>query len=421
MKIDVDSPSINFCLVAGYIFAFFSFGRWIFFDFFDLKFAIQVASLFLTTIALLCIFLSSNPRFSWRELVITVCFLVAMLGDGMRGEVAGAIELLICAYLVFGLCMVDNLHIIRISRGLVITSSMFAFFSVIMTIIASVGLVAASDIYVSYAALNETYLSPSPPSPLIVFGMVIPFSSFDYLGFEIFRLLGFTSEPARLTIYYVIPMVLALILGRAWMACFWILMSACLLTNSLSVLGPILFCAMALILNGYLRWPASTWIRGAYVVCALSYLAFWYLGEGISESLIDLRMEAQDTDYSDVVRGSAPVKFASMMLLMYDTLLYFPMPIPTQVVNGPLLFYVIALGSITCLPLVFVLPIQLSAASSLLSGSLRYRSAWFLILGIWGLAMTFTTSPFFFTAAGVIGITLLVRLLRATREAGCAV
>ena len=87
-----------------------------------------------------------------------------------------------------------------------------------------------------------------------------------------------------------------------------------------------------------------------------------------------------------------------------------------QVVNGPLPFYVIALGSIVSLPLIFLVPAALLKSAHMLNASNFSIFGWFLILSVWGLSMVFTTAPFFFTPSGVIVTYLVVRIMTSSEQ-----
>ena len=396
----------------GLVLVFYSFGRWLFFEILGVKFWAQLISITILSIFFLITLLQNHSlRASKAHLLIAAMLFFCLLGDVYRAEVFGAIEIMIGIFSYICILQMSRKQIVQCALVLIGVSNIFAASAIFITLVVSAGYMSPSEVYLNYNNVTEVAAYQGVNLPIVAFGMVTPYDSYDYYGWEIHRLMSLSSEPSRLSIYLVLPLTLSLVLGRKGIWGAPVLLFAALLTSSLSVLAPIVLAPILVIGHRLVRASAGFYFYVSAAICVTAYVGFLYYGIDIGDSITNARLQAQDTDYDDVVRGSAPVKFASMMLLIDTTLLYLPLPSSEPLVNGPLLFYVLSLGSVICLPLVGVVPYILLKTKLALDGSWSSQLVWFLVLTTWGLAMIFTTSPFYFTPAAIIGLTLLFRLM----------
>ena len=396
--------------VVGFSLVFYSFGRWLFFDMLGIKLLAEVVaiSFLLIWISIRCLVGPIKKPYK-SEVYLFFCFILFALGEYLgRSDILGAMEMLVCLFVGVLFSQIRYAEALAIGKTLVVISSLFAFYAILITFFVALGLADAKETFFSYSEIKEGMFLLDSNSFHNLFGMVTSHSSFDYLGFEVWRLTSVTSEPARLSVYFMIPLVISFLLGRNYIVFSVVIILAVMLTNSWSLFAPLFlaflfyFASKSKILSKYHQVFIAVSLLSVYVVLVL-------FGESVNTSVIDIRQEAQMGELDDVFRGSSVPKIASILLLIESSIEALPMWISSNVVNGPLPFYLLALGGLLTLPLCligFILAKKIADNSSV--GLQQFGLC--LLLGIWMTAMVFTTAPFFVTPAGLIGILTIIKL-----------
>ena len=396
--------------VVGFSLCFYSFGRWLFFDLLGVKLLVEIFAISLLIIWGVIRFLVKPIKKPKKiEIYLFFCFICFASGEYFgRSDILGAVEMLICLFVGVLFSQIRYAEAHAIGKTLVVVSSMFALYAILITFFVSTGWVNAKETFFSYSDIKAGIFLLDSSSFHNLFGMVTSHSSFDYLGFEVWRLTSVTSEPARLSVYFMIPLVISFWLGRNYIFFSLVLILAIMLTNSWSLFAPLLLAflfyiaAKSKILTSYPKMLISVSILTVYVILIL-------FGEWVNTSVIDIRQDAQMGELDDVFRGSSVPKIASILLLVKSSIEALPMWTSLQVVNGPLPFYFLALGGLLTVPLCligFILVKKVVANSSV--GLQQFGLC--LLLGIWVTSMVFTTAPFFVTPAGLIGILTIIKL-----------
>lgn len=395
----------------AFVLVFFGFGRWQFFELLDIKLLVQVIALMIIFLFVFgVVLIRGRVKLSNAELIVFVALLFCAAGDLYRGELLGSVEVLVSLVCLVALTQLQLHQLYRCASLLVTASSIFALSATIVTLLVAVDLINPKAVYLNYNFPVNSIENKDIGMPVALFGLVTPYDSFEYFGFRIYRLMSLSSEPARLSIYFGIPFLISLAMRNRYKSSI-ILLVAMGFTNSLSVLAPIIFGSITLIFHRLLSVRYKFYLISSAAMILAFYFVVIFYGDALVNEIINERVRAQVEGYGHVVRGSTPVKFESINSLLGISLNYFPWPSQVPLPNGPLLFYVFGMGSITAFALAFSVPYILIKTNVFLTMSVRLQLVWICLLMHWGLAMVFTTAPFYLTPSGVIGLGILSRIL----------
>ena len=403
-------PALKILATVGFTLSFYSFGRWLFFDLLGIKIFAEIISVYLIFVFVVLKLMSQNfKRLSYNYVFALFCFLLFALGELLgRSDIYGAVEMLICFSFLLVFTQVDYKISKSIGKAIVLSSALIAFFSIVITALVAAGMFEPSQSSYLYTEIKNGEFNLQASNFHNLFGMVTDHSSFHYYGFEVWRLTSLTSEPARLSIYFLLPTIIGFILGGRYAAGSWMITAAIAFTNSWSLFMPFIF-GLVFFIAAKNRVFTKHWKKIATFAFLGAYFILFFYGQYVENLVIEKRYDAQVNGPGDFFRGSSIPKIQSIILLMTDTLQAFPMWISVPVVNGPLPFYLIAQGGLLTLPLVLVGFVIINKVTSNKYSGLR-QYAYCLFLGVWTTSMFFTTAPFFLTPAALICIMIIFKI-----------
>lgn len=403
-------PALKILATVGFTLSFYSFGRWLFFDLLGIKlFAEIIAVCLIFLFVALKIISQKFKRLSYTEVYILFCFLLFTLGELLgRLDILGAVEMLICFSLFLVFTQADYKISQSIGKALVLSSALIALFAVVITVLVVGGVFEPSQTSYLYSEIKDGKFELNASSFHNLFGMVTDHSSFHYYGFEVWRLTSLTSEPARLSVYFLLPAIIGFILGGSYAAGSWIIIAAIAFTNSWSLFLPLVFGLIFFIVAKN-RILTKHWKKIAALAFLGVYFIFLFYGQYVENLVVEKRYEAQVTEAGDFFRGSSIPKIQSILFLMTVSLEAFPLWAPVPLVNGPLPFYLIAQGSLLTLPLALIGFVIIDIVTSNKHSGLRLYG-YCLFLGVWTTSMFFTTAPFFLTPAALICMMLIFKI-----------
>jgi len=403
-------PTLSILATLGFTLAFYSFGRWLFFDLLGIKLLAEIIAVSLIlTFAVLKVASQKFKKLTYVENFVLFCFLLFALGDLVgRSDIFGAVEMLICFSFILVFTQINHQISQAIGKAIVLSSALVAFFAVVITVSVAAGMFEPTETSYLYSEIKDGKFDLQASNFHNLFGMVTEYSSFKYYGFEVWRLSSLTSEPARLSVYFLLPITIGFVLGGKYAACSSMIILTLPFTNSWSLFLPLIFGLLFFVAaKGHIL--TKQWKKIAVFAFLGVYVILFAYGQFVENFVIEKRYEAQISSTGDFFRGSSILKIQSILFLIIVSLQAFPMWISVPVVNGPLPFYLIAQGGVLTLPLALVgFSIIDIVTSNNFSGMRQY--GYCLFLGVWTTSMFFTTAPFFITPAALICILVIFKI-----------
>ena len=172
--------------VVGFSLVFYSFGRWLFFDMLGIKLLAEIVAISLLLIwgTIRCL-VRPIKKPKKIEIYLFFCLILFALGEYFgRSDIFGTMEMLICLFVAVLFSQIRDAETLAIGKTLVIVSSVFAFYAILVTFFVSSGLVSAKETFFSYSEIKEGRFLLDSTSVHNLFGMITSHSSFVYVGFE---------------------------------------------------------------------------------------------------------------------------------------------------------------------------------------------------------------------------------------------